>query len=122
MARPSKLNPEISAMICKALEGGATRPDAAEFAHVCSQTFYGWIAKGEKQKSGPFREFLDNVKHSEAKCRVMMANVIARAANDGDWRAAEAYLKRRDRANWGDQMQLEHSGDVSIHITDATDD
>jgi hypothetical protein len=106
MARPSKLNSETQDAIIKALSIGATYKDAAEAAGVWYTTFLDWMKQGEEAKSGKFYEFYELVKRTEAQTRNNFVAVIARAANTGDWRAAEAYLKRRDRANWGDSVDF----------------
>jgi transposase len=119
--RHSKLTPEVQAEIVARIKTAATYDAACQACGINYMTFNNWMSRGEKAKSGIYFEFFEAVKRAEGICKANMAAVIARAANEGDWRAAEAYLKRRDRANWGDQVQLEHSGDVSIRITDETD-
>jgi len=106
MARPTKLTPETQDAIIKALSIGATYKDAAEAAGVAYNTFNEWMKAGEKQKRGQFREFNELVKRTEAQARNNYLATIAKAANTGDWRAALEYLKRRDRANWGDSVDL----------------
>ena len=106
MARPTKLTPETQDAIIKALSIGATYKDAAEAAGVHYDTFNEWMKLGEEQKRGKFSEFSELVKRTEAQTRNNFVAVIAMAANKGDWRAAEAYLKRRDRANWGDSVDF----------------
>lgn len=104
--RRTELTPAVQELICRAIESGSTKNDAAQFAGIGYSTFFSWVSKGEKAKSGIYKEFVEALARSEAKCRVMMVNTIAKAANDGDWRAALEYLKRRDRANWGDQVAV----------------
>ena len=106
MARPTKLTPETQDAIIKALSIGATYKDAAEAAGVWYTTFLGWMKQGEEAKSGKFYEFYELVKRTEAAARNNYLATIAKAANDGDWRAALEYLKRRDRANWGDNVDV----------------
>jgi hypothetical protein len=66
---------------------------------------------GEKAKTGQFHEFYNACTQAEHKARLNYLSVIAKAANDGDWRAALEYLKRRDRDNWGDNVDLTSGGD-----------
>jgi transposase len=116
MARPSKLTPEVQAEIVRRVLVGAPYETACQAVGIDYFTFRRWMQAGEKARTGKYREFCEAVKRAESTCKANMAAVIARAANDGDWRAAEAYLKRRDRANWGDQVAVEHSGDVTIKV------
>ena len=106
MARPTKLTPEASEAIVKALAIGGTRKDAAGAAGVVYTTFLDWMEAGEKAKSGMFHEFYNACTKTEHAARLKYTSVIAQAANAGDWRAAMEYLKRRDRDNWGDNTPV----------------
>jgi hypothetical protein len=111
MARPTKLTPETSQAILDALAIGATYKDAAEAAGVAYDTFNNWMQMGESAKSGQFFEFFQSVRQAQADARLKYLSTIAKAAKDGDWRAALEYLKRRDRANWGDNLDLTSKGE-----------
>lgn len=121
MARPTKLTPETHKAITEALAIGATYRDAAEAAGVDYTTFNNWMQAGEKSKGGQFFKFFHAVRRAEAEARLKYTKTIARAAADGDWRAAEAFLKRRDRANWGDNVDLTSGGDkITVRLVDET--
>lgn len=115
MARPTKFIPEITDTILKALQIGATYKDAAEAAGVDYMTFRTWIERGQAGKK-PFNEFSEAVRKAEAQARLNYLTTIAQAASKGDWKAAEAYLKRRDRANWGDNVDVTSGGDKITKI------
>lgn len=122
MARPSKFVPEVTETILKALQIGATYKDAAEAAGVDYMTFRTWIERGQEGKK-PFNEFFEAVRRTEAQARLNYLSTIAQAAAKGDWKAAEAYLKRRDRANWGDAVDVTTGGEaLTIKIIKASDD
>lgn len=110
MGRPTKLTPEVQKRICDALKIGATRLDAALSAGVTYDSFNDWYNAGKQAKSGRYVQFLQAVNQAEGEARLRYTSVIARAANDGDWRAALEYLKRRDRANWGDGVDVTSGG------------
>ena len=112
MARPSKFTPEITETIIKALQIGATYKDAAEAAGVDYDTYNEWIKAGKAAKSGRFYEFSEAVRKAEAQARLNYLSTIAQAAAKGDWKAAEAFLKRRDRANWGDNVDVTTGGET----------
>lgn len=119
MGRPTKLTPDRHEAIVKSLLIGATRKDAAEAAGVDYTTFLKWMQRGEKAKSGAFFKFYNAASEAEAKARINYTTVIARAANGGDWRAALEYLKRRDRPNWGDGVDITTNGE-SINAIEET--
>ena len=110
MARPTKLTPETQAAIIEALSIGATYKDAAEAAGVDYVTFNNWMIAGEQAKAGKFFEFFYLVRRTEANARNNYLRTIKEAAEGGDWRAALEYLKRRDRANWGDNVDVTTGG------------
>ena len=62
------------------------------------------------------------MRKAEAQCRLNMTRVIQSAAAKGDWKAAEAYLRRRDRVNWGDNVDVTSGGEaITLKIVKASD-
>lgn len=116
MARPDKLTPEAHKAIIDALSIGCTRKDSAESAGISYVTFLNWLETGQASKRGRFFEFLNAVTIAEAEARKKYTSTIARAAADGDWRAAETFLKRRDPENWGDRSKV----DLNVSESDIT--
>ena len=106
MARPTKFTPEVTETILKAIGMGATYKDAAEAAGVEYVTFQNWMNKGKDATSGKFLTFFNAVRREEAAARLRYLSTIAEASRKGDWRAALEYLKRRDRPNWGDGVDI----------------
>ena len=122
MARPSKLTPDTHAVIVESILHGATYKDAAEAAGVNYDTFNEWMRAGADGKAGKFSEFFGAIRKAEAQCRLNMTRVIQSAAAKGDWKAAEAYLRRRDRANWGDNVDVTSGGEaITLKIVKASD-
>lgn len=111
--RLTKLTSERHKKICDLLRAGNTRTCAAGAAGVEPLTFRNWYAKGEREQSGPFFTFFTDAARAEHEAEAMYVTVIAKAAKDGDWRAAESYLKRRHREDWGDNVAF----DVDKEIT-----
>jgi transposase-like protein len=110
MARPTKFTPEAQMAIVDALTVGATYTDAAGAAGVSDQTLRNWIMLGESRTSGKYFGFLVSCRRAEAAARLKYTKVIYDAANLGDWRAAMEFLKRRDRATWGDSVDVTSAG------------
>ncbi len=117
MARPTKFSSEVQDAIIKALSLGATYKDAAEAAGISYDTFNEWMKVGRSAKSGKFYQFFKSVRRAEAMARLKYLSVIAEAAQNGDWRAALEFLKRRDRTNWGDNVDVTSGGErVPVRI------
>lgn len=104
--RPTKYTPARREQICEMLRLGATRVAAHLSAGVGSSTFFTWL--------DTYPEFREAVTRAEAEAEAACAAVIVLAAKDGDWRAAEAWLKRRRKEEWSEKIQQEHSGQVTI--------
>ena len=78
--RPTKLTPEAQAAIVHQLELGNYVETAAIVSGVSKVSLYDWLKRGEKQKSGVFREFLNAVLKAQAFAETRDLDVIDRAA------------------------------------------
>ena len=67
MARPHKLTDEVQAVICKALEDGASWSAAAAAAGLHRATVQRWRERGEAAKQGRFCDFCDNATRALAR-------------------------------------------------------
>jgi transposase-like protein len=114
--RPSKLTPAVRKRIALAVEAGATYTTAAEFAGVTDRTLRSWLARGRAEQDArkPDRSerqyvlLLEAVEQASARAEVRAAHMISKAA-ENDWRAAAFFLERRDPANWGKRLAVEHT-------------
>jgi hypothetical protein len=75
------------------------------------------MAAGEKAPKGPFHEFYNACSKAEHTARLNFTNVIAMAAQGGDWRAALEYLTRRDPDNWRDNVDVTSGGEKIQPVT-----
>jgi hypothetical protein len=91
------LTPERSAEILANLAVCISDSEAILMSGVRRGTFDGWMNKGRKQESGPFREFYNGaMKARVARKRSLLVNV--RLASQKDWRAAAWMLSKIDPA------------------------
>lgn len=95
MSRRTKLTPALQTRILQAIQAGATYEYAATYAGISRTTLYYWMQKGEQQKRGAFRTFLNEFKKAEARCCVGALAVVQKAAQAGTWQAAAFLLERR---------------------------
>jgi transposase len=93
MARPSKRTPQVEEAIIRALKAGSTRVAAAEYVGIDRTQLWRWMAQ-----SATFR---NAIMRAEAEAEVSCVGVIKKAANEGDWHAALAWLERRRYDEWG---------------------
>jgi hypothetical protein len=107
VARPTKYTPERVKAITDALVSGSTRTAACGNGDITLETLADWMSR--------YPEFSVTVTRAEAKAELRFTNTLAAAAAGtdevpGDWRAAESWLKRRRRDDWGDTVKSEISG------------
>lgn len=103
MGRPTKLTPERAEAILKAIRLGASKEAAAQAAGIAYDTLNNWRLRGEAGGSGAAKyvQFFEALEVAQAKANVRAAKALFRAGGE-DWRAALAFLERRERGIWGD--------------------
>ena len=122
MARPSKLTPEVQEKICNAIRAGNYYEAACGYAGIGYSTFRVWMIKGEKAKTGKYREFMDAVMRAEYEAEARMVAQWQKHMPE-DYRAIRDFLERRYPDRWGRKnLSIEHSGEISIKIVDDIND
>ena len=112
--RPSKLTPEIQDRIVAAIRAGNYVETAARHAGIDPATFYRWMERGAKERSGKYREFRKAVEKARADAEVRHVAIIAQAATKR-WEAAAWWLERSFPDRWGRRRyEVEHSGTVQF--------
>lgn len=88
---------------------------AAAYAGISKDTFFRWLRKGARAKSGIYKDFHDAVEKALADAEVRDVMLIANAAAT-DWKAAAWRLERKFPDRWGRKERLSadlnHSGQV----------
>ena len=117
--RPSKLSPEVKQRLFKAIKTMCTYEVACAYAGISYSTLREWILKGEKHKTGQYRQFLEELKEAEAEAEVAMAARI-NLAGERHWQALAWILERRNPETWGRKdfmdANLHHDGGLDIRI------
>lgn len=108
--RWTKRTPEMVEGILQALRDGCTQRDACESNGITWDTFNRWRMEDE--------EFRRDVSRAESQiARFMAARLRAEAAkHDGDWRAAESWLKRRRREDWSERQEITGAAGGGLEI------
>lgn len=94
MGRPTKLTPELAAQITKYVRAGAYIETAAAACGLSKDTFYEWLKRGNKEKTGPFAEFTDAINKAMAASEIGDLVRIG-VASKKSWQAAAWRLERR---------------------------
>lgn len=141
MARKSKYTPELVKQLIGLLRNGNTDVDACSRVGISKDTFYEWIkskpdfsdavsrARAETRHLAvkAWRSWLKPFEVTEKSTDTFTETRLDKNGNPydyvrttvtetvktmaPDWKAAEAYLKRRDPENWGDRMDVTSGGD-----------
>lgn len=122
MARPSKLTKEIIELIAGSVLYGCSYQDSCEAVGIDYTTFRKWMQKGENSRSGDYFELFDKVTKANAQCAVNFTRVIQTAAAKGDAKYALEWLKRRRRAEWGDNVDFTSGNEKITAIRIIWDD
>ena len=105
MGRPSKLTPEVQERICQAIRAGNYYEAACAYAGIHYSTFRKWMIKGEKAKSGKYREFFEAVTRAEHEAEVRMVAQWQKHMPE-DYRAIRDFLERRYPERWGKRLDV----------------
>lgn len=106
MARPTNLTPELIVAVCKCIEGGNFRDQAAKKAGIPIRTFRRWCARGKKARSGIYAEFWHAVLAAEAAAETSSVEAIL-AAGKVDVTHLKWWLERKHPERWGrDRLRL----------------
>lgn len=104
--RKTALWPEVTSTICDALEAGAFLETAFVLAGVSKSAVYEWLRRGNREKSGPYRDFADSLKKANATCELRLLQVINTAA-PRIWFASAWLLERRWPSKWARRTPAE---------------
>jgi hypothetical protein len=104
--RPCKLTPELQQRLCDALAAGNYYQAACGYAGISYKVFREWMVKGEKAKSGQFRDFREAVTKAKTEAEVAVV-AFWRAQLPSDWRACRDFLARRYPQRWGPMQRHE---------------
>lgn len=109
LGRKSKLTPDTQSKIVQAIGAGNYYKAACRFGGVSYKVFREWMVKGEKAKSGKFRDFREAIRQAEAQAEVRAVAQWQSHMPDS-WQASRDFLARRHPTRWMQQDRHEVSG------------
>lgn len=101
--RPTLLTEELADELVRLLSAGNYDETAAKAAGVAPRTFREWLQRGLSLRDAdePYRQLRRRVDEARAKGEATHVARIAKAAQDGDWKASAWYLERAHPERWG---------------------
>jgi len=115
--RPTKLTPETQTKIVNLLRAGNYVETAAAFCDIDKPSIYDWLKRGNRQKTGIYRDFLNAVERAQAEAEIRDLEAIRK---DGAWQGSAWRLERKFPQKWGRKERLEHVGTDGGPIQVAT--
>lgn len=91
MPKP-KCTRELVDQAVKLKKGGANNQDIAKAVGIAESTFYKWISEPKREEEAELSEAL---KKAEADYKNALQGLIAKAAQERDWKAAAWLLERK---------------------------
>lgn len=115
MARPSKLTLEVQKRLTEAIKAGNYYEAACGFAGIGYSTFRRWMLRGEKAKSGKYRQFWEAVTRAELEAEVRMVAQWQKHMPE-DYRAIRDFLERRFPDRWGRRYSLDMKQEIKGQV------
>lgn len=97
MPKP-KCTPELIRRAVKLKKGGANNQDIAKAVGIAESTFYRWTNTPTSERQ---RELSEELKKAEADYKNALQGIIAKAAQERDWKAAAWLLERKYPDEYG---------------------
>ncbi len=98
VARRSRLTPELADRIANLISTGNYDTVVCGLVGIHPSTYYGWLARGRRDGTGPYREFFDKVRKAET---AREAKWVRDIDSDPSWKAKAWLLERRYPERWG---------------------
>ncbi len=98
VGRSTRLTPELADRIANLISTGNYDVVVCGLVGIHPSTYYNWLSKGERAKSGIYKEFFDKVKKAEA---AREAKWVKDIEGDPSWQSKAWLLERRYPDRWG---------------------
>lgn len=120
VGRKTVFSPKVASDIVASIKKGVFETHACVAAGISKATYYKFLARGRRSKSGKFREFSDAVEQAKAESVAHLVKTVEKAATT-QWRAAAWLLERQHPAEFGriDREQAERSSQPQASPTAA---
>lgn len=94
--RQTKLTPEITKRVCEYILQGNSYEVAAQLAGISERSFHRWKARGQKEKSGRYWQFWQEVSDAIAKSEAIHVQNVLKAATQSKFLTETTHIERSD--------------------------
>jgi len=111
--RPSKFTDDRINTLVGHLKAGMTRRASCALAGIADSTFYGYLAENAQfaRPDGELVEFSRAVEEAEAEAEEGLLRDIRKDKGGAKW-----IMARRFRADWGDKLDVNTTGEQKVRI------
>ena len=109
----TKFNEETCKCLVDNYSKGLTITDCANIAGIDRRTVHRWIEKGEKARSGKYKQFYLEMQKAKSKFKEHHLRKIAEAK---DWRASQYLLQVPDSATYVVTEKQQVNADVKTDL------
>ena len=110
----SALTPELIKNIEVFLKEGNYVNVVCKFLGIDERSFYRWLKKGEKQKSGLYGNLCQSVKKAESAAEILAVRDVKNG--DKGWTSRAWFLERKFKDRWGRDNQNIDQQPTQINI------
>ncbi|MGB4715514.1 MAG: helix-turn-helix domain-containing protein [Defluviitoga tunisiensis] len=115
IGRKVKLTEEKIKTAVRLAEHGNTIKNIYGALGISKQTWYNWLDRGKKAKSGIYRKFYEEIEAAESRAEARFVTIISKAAEE-EWQAAAWWLERKYPERWGKKDRFAFEGDEGMKI------
>lgn len=113
MARPTKFNEQVCEELCALHEEGLPQKSCADMLGIARKTLYNWLQKGEKAKSGKYRQFYLNWLRASARYE---RKHLGHISDSSSWLAHQYLLQVKDPETYvvAEKQQIEATNETTV--------
>lgn len=97
--RPTKINQSIIKELQSIILNGNYIEVACKYVGIDKKTFYNWLKRGEKAKSGLYKDFFHAMKKAESATEIKFLQDLLNG--EKGWQSKAWFLERRFSERWG---------------------
>ncbi len=113
IGRKELLTEDLIKKLTDYVRAGITIKDACHGIGINESTYYKWCKKAETEPKSLYFKLIQSIERAQTEAKISII-LEWRKLLSGDWRACEAFLKRRYSEEWGDNVK--NTDEERIHI------
>jgi len=117
VGRKELITEDLITKLANMIRAGVTIKDACQAIGINESTYYKWRKRAEAEPKSLYFKLIQSIERAQAEAKISII-LEWRKLLSGDWRACEAFLKRRYPEEWGDRIKHEGEMEVKVDVGD----